>query len=170
LRGCATFRSAKSTRRLAPKKGAVFQGFVTCLPSPPTRRRSFTLDIAPFPSDWRLPLAAAANNRLEPLPPSQHIVAHRVLAASADAQSHLLHSADRSTSSRATLGGWHTIQSGFGLAIRLTVGGHHPRLYHGTCPRFPTVLPRKLLGSDATPASHSPAITLSSDRKLAISA
>jgi len=43
--GCAIFRPPISTRRLAPSSEvAVFQGFVACLPSRPTRRRSFTLD------------------------------------------------------------------------------------------------------------------------------
>lgn len=45
------------------QKDAVFQGLVTHLPSRPTRRRSLTLGIAPFPSDWRLPLAAAVKRQ-----------------------------------------------------------------------------------------------------------
>jgi len=43
--GCAIFRPPISTRRLAPSgEVAVLQGFVTCLPSRPTLRRSFTLN------------------------------------------------------------------------------------------------------------------------------
>jgi len=63
---------------------------------------------APFPSDWWLPLTAV--NSLEPLPPSQRITAHRVLAASANAQSHWLHSTGPSTSPHMPLGD-HTLTS-----------------------------------------------------------
>jgi hypothetical protein len=108
---------------------------------------------------------------LGPLPPSHsHSTAHRVLAASADAQSHLLHSAVRSTSPHVTLEGSPTCQSGFGLAIRLVVGGHHSRLRPTSCPRFPSMSPWKLLGSDGAPTSHCSAIVLAGYRSLAISA
>jgi len=89
---------------------------------------------APLPLDWWLPSAA----NLEPLPPSHcHSTAHRVLAASAECATHLLRSTLRSTSPHVTLGGSHTCQSGLGLAIRLVVGGHYPRLHPTTCHRFP---------------------------------
>jgi hypothetical protein len=125
--GCALFRAPKSTRRLAPSgEVAVFPGFVTCLPSQPTCRRLLTLTKhrshqtggcpwSPTSDLYHLPIASTA---------------HRVLTASADAQSHLLHSTFRWTSSHAALGGRHTIQSGLGLAIRLVVGG----LTHSTSP------------------------------------
>jgi len=144
-------------------EGAAFQGFVACLPSRPTRRRSFTLDqhrsLQTGGCPWLL--------HLEPLPPSHHVKTHRVLAASADAQSHQLHSAVPSISPHTTLGGSHTCQSGFGLAVRLIVGGRHTRLCHTTCPRFPIRLPRTQLGSDGTPISR-PLATC--HRRYAISA
>jgi len=107
------------------QQDAVFQGFVTCLTLTTHSSQIAYSQQAPFLSDWWLP--SAAIHDLEPLPPfPTHWVAHRVLAASANAQSHWLHSAVHSTSPHATLGGLHTYQSGLGLAIRLVVGGLSP--------------------------------------------
>jgi len=145
---------------------AVFQDFVACLPSRPTRRRSFTLDRHRSHQTGGCPWLL----HLEPLPPSHHVPTHRVLAASADAQSHQLHSAFPSISPHTTLGGSHTCQSGFGLAVRLIVGRHHTRLHRTTCPRFPIRLPRMQLGSDRTPISRPLANSLAGNRRCAISA
>jgi hypothetical protein len=48
--GCLTLRPTKSARRFAlSDESAVFQSFVVCLPSHPTRRRTFTLSINAVP-------------------------------------------------------------------------------------------------------------------------
>jgi len=66
-RSCSTFRCTKSPRRFALlSRSAVFQDPVTDLPSPPTLRRTFTLDLAPEP----IRLVGALACWLEPLPPS----------------------------------------------------------------------------------------------------
>jgi len=107
------------------QQDAVFQGFVTRLTLTTHSSQIAYSQQAPFLSDWWLPSAAV--NDLEPLPPSRHLgmlIESLLLAPSA--QSHWLHSAVHSTSPHATLGELHTCQSGFGLAIRLVVGGLSP--------------------------------------------
>jgi len=131
---------------------AVFPGFVTCLPSQPTRRRLLPLNKHRSPKTGGCPRCQPRTSTTFPLP----LLLIESLPLAQTRQSHPLGSTVRRTSSHATLGGRRTSQSGFGLAIRLVVDGHHTRLRPTACPRFPTLSPRKLLGSDGASTSHTP--------------
>jgi len=159
--GCASFDRAYPHTVLHPLgRSTVFQDFVTRLPSRPTRRRSLTLDKAPFPSDWWLP----SLTKLGPLPPSHFtFTAHQDLLL-AWTFMRPLDSAYLQPSSHMILGESCTTLASFGLAIRLMVDGHYPWLCFPTCPRFPSPLPGKLLGSDGGSISHPPDVPTLSDR------
>jgi len=109
--GCAAFRTAHiHTPACNHWQVAVFQGFVACLPSRPTLRRSFTLG-------QHRSLQTGGCSRLRTSNLYHHSQRLGILIESLplapSAQSHWLRSAVRLASLHATLGGWHTIQPGF---------------------------------------------------------
>jgi len=133
--GCAIFQPRISTHRLAPPgRSTVFQDFVACLPSRPTRRGSLTLDKAPFPSDWWLPSPYQGSD-LYHLPIA--FTAHQSLLLAWTCM-RPLNSAYLQSFSYMALGEPCTALTSFSLAIRLMVDGHYLWLCFPTCPRFPS--------------------------------
>jgi len=148
--GCWTFRSPKSARRFATCSRLLrFGSSSVALPSSPIRHRRLTLDDHRYPCAGLCPCLLSSDCNL-----SHSRYDSPEFTASADAVEHLT-SLDRSSSYQPPIPfEMGTYRTDLGLSIRLMVDGHHLQLRLPTCPRLPTVLLRKLLGSDGASTSH----------------